>query len=399
MKILVIDEEFPFPLISGKRIRTFNLTRNLAQSSDVSYLAYGHEGSDEFNFLEDNNVTPIAVRPPDRRQSGIKFYVRLFLNLFSSYPFIVTSHFTRRFQEKLYQLVREQKYDVLICEWTPYAVFVQKIKNVKKVIVAHNIESSIWKRYEANETKALRKLYISIQRKKVENFEKACFQWADGATAVSPQEANQLSTYNIEYRPAVIDNGVDTEFFKATHNDGDHNQLVFTGAMDWRPNQDAALYFVDEILPLIKKAKPDIKVTFVGKDPSKSVMDLGTRDDVAVTGTVDDVRPFISNAAVYIVPLRIGGGSRLKILEAMAMGKAVVSTSVGAEGLYVSNDKDILLRDSPRDFADAVIELLDRPDLRHELAVNALKLVHEHYDWHSIGKRLNNYLAKVVGEL
>jgi len=396
MKILFIDEEFPYPLNSGKRIRTFNLTLNLAQVNEVSYLAYGEENSKSYNYLKDNKINPIAVNPPDREQSGLKFYFRLFMNLFSPYPYIVTSHFTKRFKKKLSQLLYENKFDVVICEWTPYAIFVKDIKQVKTVIVAHNIEASIWRRYEENETNPLKKKYISLQRKKVEKFEYSCFNWVSGATAVSNAEAKEITSYGVSYTPAVIDNGVDTEYFHPMDIAIDSNQLVLTGAMDWRPNQDAAVYFTEEILPLIKKTKPNCNVVFVGRNPVKQVLDLAKNESVQVTGTVDDVRPYIAKSIVFIVPLRIGGGSRLKILEAMSMGKPVVSTSLGAEGLNVIDVHNILIADHPEQFAQSVIDCIDNKELVNKLSKNGKELVNNLYRWDILGKKFNDYLLKIV---
>lgn len=396
MKILFIDEEFPYPLNSGKRIRTFNLTVNLARVNEVSYLAYGEKNSESYNYLEDNNIRPIAVDPPDREQSGLKFYFRLFMNLFSPYPYIVTSHFTKRFQNKLSQLLHENKCDVVICEWTPYAIFVKDIKHVKTVIVAHNIETLIWRRYEKNETNFLKKKYISLQRKKVEKFESSCFNWVNGATAVSNAEAREIESYGVPYSPTVIDNGVDTGYFHPMDVDVDSNQIVLTGAMDWRPNQDAAIYFTDEILPLIKKTKPDCKVVFVGRNPVKQVLNLAKNESVQVTGTVDDVRPYIARSIVFIVPLRIGGGTRLKILEAMSMEKPVISTSVGAEGLNVTDGHNILIADDPKQFAQAVIDCIDNKGLKEKLSKNGKELVDTQYRWGILGKKFNDYLLKIV---
>ena len=396
MKILFIDEEFPYPLNSGKRIRTFNLTRYLADHNDVSYLAYGEENSDSFKHLKNNKINPIAVEPPDREQSGIKFYFRLFLNLFSSYPYIVTSHFTERFQNKLIQLIYQDNYDLVICEWSPYAIFLRDLKNTKSVIVAHNIEASIWRRYEKNEKNIFKKIYISIQRKKVAKFEQSCFNWTNGATAVSKGEALEIKSYNVPYEPEVVDNGVDTEYFHPTDEPIDNNYLVLTGAMDWRPNQDASVYFTEEILPLIQEIKPNCKVAFVGRNPSRQVTDLTKNKSVIVTGTVDDVRPYIAKSIVFIVPLRIGGGSRLKILEAMSMKKAVVSTSVGAEGLNITNKENIILADNPETFAQAVIDCIDNKSLNQKLANNGKALINSSYRWDILGEKFNNYLKKVV---
>ncbi|MFH1373863.1 MAG: glycosyltransferase [bacterium] len=398
MKILVIDEEFPYPLNSGKRIRTFHLTRYLADHHDVSYLAYGSSDSAAADSLREHRITPYAVVPVDRSQQGIRFYLRLALNLFSRYPYVVTSHYTPAFQSRLERLIAEQQFDLVVCEWTPYAIFLRRLDNVRSIIVAHNIESEIWRRYQENETNPLKRWYISIQRAKVERFERNCFEWADGATTVSEPEAETLRGSGITAPVAVIENGVDVDYFQPGREVVDDHMLVFTGSMDWRPNQDAAIFFVREIFPLLRREQPRLTAVFVGRRPPRKVLELADTEGIVVTGTVDDVRPYIARAGVYIVPLRIGGGSRLKILEAMAMGKAVVSTSVGAEGLRVEDGVDILLGDTPQQFTRQVIDCLNDEKRRQTLAERGRQLVQKHYRWEQLGERYHRFLMSVAGK-
>jgi sugar transferase (PEP-CTERM/EpsH1 system associated) len=398
MKILVIDEEFPFPLNTGKRIRSFNLARALTAFHDVSYLAYGLPGSDAFRFLQKNRITPFPVDPPYRQKSGTGFYFRLLLNLLSPLPYIVTSHYSRAFKERLKGLLKEDEYDIVICEWTPYAVFLRDLPAVKKIIVAHNIESRIWQRYQSEEKNPLKRLYIAIQRGKIERFERKCFHWANGATAVSDNEAHQIENFGVDYRVEVVENGVDVDYFSPREDEIDPDMVVFTGSMDWRPNQDAVAYFVTEILPHIKKKKLSIKVFLVGRNPSKSVLRLGRLDGVNVTGTVDDVRPYMVRAGAYVVPLRIGGGSRVKILEALAMMKPVVSTSIGAEGLRVKHGEEIIISDEPEKFAEAVVNCLEDSDLSRRIGANGRMLVEKYYRWEELGKKYNDYIISVVNQ-
>jgi glycosyltransferase involved in cell wall biosynthesis len=166
--------------------------------------------------------------------------------------------------------------------------------------------------------------------------------------------------------------------------------------MDWLPNEDAMLYFCREILPLIRASEPDVTVAIVGRSPTPAVQRLAAEHGVVVTGRVDDVRPFMRDAAAYIVPLRIGGGTRLKIFEAMAMGKAVVSTTVGAEGLPVTHDEHLLLADDPRSFADAVVRLLRDVEWRHRFERAARQLVVERYDWSAVAGELEEGLINVA---
>jgi sugar transferase (PEP-CTERM/EpsH1 system associated) len=395
MRILILDEEFPYPLNTGKRIRSFNLARELAGSNEVTYLAYGRQDTDSCRALAGSGITPVPVRPPHMKKEGPRFYLKLFLNLFSRYPFMVTNHYSNHFQNEVTRHIESGSFDIVMAEWTPYAIFLKEPSRICKVIVAHNIESSIWRRYEETETNLFRKLYIMLQRSKVELFEKKCFRWVNGATAVSHEEAREIATFGIDYPVATIDNGVDTEYFVPRDELPDPNTLVFTGSMDWRPNQDAVLWFVEDILPRIHSAKPDIRVVIVGRRPPGQIKALENRQGVTVTGTVDDVRPYIARGAVYIVPLRIGGGSRLKILEAMGMKKAVVSTSVGAEGLDVVDGETILIADGAEAFAQTVLKALDDCSLCRTLGERARLLVEEHYRWSSLGKKLARYLTEV----
>ena len=186
-----------------------------------------------------------------------------------------------------------------------------------------------------------------------------------------------------------VPTGVDTAFFRPS---GEltlkpHN-LVFTGSMDWLPNEDAIRYFTEQIMPRIRQEVPGVTLTVVGRDPYPGLVELSKRDSsVIVTGRVDDVRPYMEEAAVYVVPLRIGGGTRLKIYEAMAMEKAIVSTSVGAEGLPVTDGKEIFIADTPEQFAAAVVKLLTNPSFAKEVGEQARQTVVEKFGWSGVAKR------------
>jgi glycosyltransferase involved in cell wall biosynthesis len=194
----------------------------------------------------------------------------------------------------------------------------------------------------------------------------------------------------------VVRTGVDTQFFTPASGPESGIELVFTGSMDWLPNEDGMLWFCREVLPLIRREVPDVTLSIVGRSPTPAVRQLAREPGVRVTGRVDDVRQYIQDAALFVVPLRIGGGTRLKIFEAMAMGKAVVSTTVGAEGLPVTHDRDILLADDPASFARAVIRLLHDGDERRQLASAGRRLVEEHFDWSAVARDLEHALVRVA---
>ncbi|MDF1544728.1 MAG: glycosyltransferase family 4 protein [bacterium] len=396
MKIIVLDEEFPWPLNTGKRIRSFNLLERIASRHELHYLAYGDDRSDSYHALHKAGMNPVSVASGIAPKRGIKFYCRLGLNLFSPEPYIVSSHYSSLYQQALDRLVKEIRPDMIICEWTPYAEFVKNRYDCKKIIVAHNIESTIWQRYYENETNPVKKWYIRKQWKKVLRFETRALKWVDGFTAVSKEEQSELDRLAGEIRSEVIDNGVDLEFFESGNSLPSGKELVFTGSMDWRPNQDAAVYFAQEIYPLLNQLDPEITATFVGRNPPDHVTRLSETEGITITGTVDDVRPYIERAAAYIVPLRIGGGSRLKILEALAMKKGVVSTSIGAEGLEITDGQEIVLADSPSDFVSAIANLLQDRQQAVALGEAGRKLVEKRYGWDSLAERLSRFVLSLV---
>lgn len=398
MKILVLDEEFPYPTNAGKRTRSFNLYRRLARQFRIYYVGYGERNSVAAEALRKVGIEPIPVPGIIPKKQGPFFYLRLLANLFSSLPYIVASHYSKVYRIVVQNSLVQFRPDLVLFEWTPYAIYLRNPASFKKLISTHNIEADIWRRYYENETNGLRRWYIGKQWRKVEQFERAALRWVNGALAVSEPDRQCLSQWCPGLPTTVVPNGVDLDYFRPLAQPEVRRNLVFTGSMDWRPNQDAARYFVREILPLLRQVRPDLECMFVGRSPPADIQALASMPGVHITGTVEDVRPYVESAAVYIVPLRIGGGSRLKILEAMAMGRAVVSTTVGAEGLDVIHDQHVLLADDPRTFAESVLQLLDDPDRCRKLATEGRRLVEQCYGWDTLADRFGDFIRAIATE-
>jgi sugar transferase (PEP-CTERM/EpsH1 system associated) len=396
MNILVIDEEFPFPLNSGKRIRSYNLLSRLAQRHTVHYLAYGSHESESYKAMETARMHPVAVEHTLQPKSGPLFYLKLLANLLSPLPYTVTSHFTHQFADKLDELLNRQHFDVVICEWSPYAIYMEKLSKPPSVIVAHNLEHLIWQRYYSTESNLIKKMYIGGQYRKMLSFEKSAFEHAAGITTVSEKEAEGVRALSIARNVAAVDNGVDLTYFAPGHEPKKADSLVFVGSLDWRPNQDAVEYFIEEILPKILLKRPNAVFSAIGRNMPPHIARLGDRPGVNLVGEVDDVRPFARTASVFVVPLRIGGGTRLKILEALSMELPVVSTTVGAEGLELTNGKHLLLADSPADFADTVAKVCEDAELRKTLGKAGRQRVEERYGWDQLSIRLEQFLVGVV---
>lgn len=397
MRILILDEEFPFPANTGKRTRSFNLYRRLAARFRIRYVGYGETGAIAEAALREHGIETVAVPPQVPHKEGAAFYLRLAANLFSRFPYIVSSHYSSAYLDVVREQMSEFAPALVLCEWTPYALYAKDLPSVKRMVSAHNVEADIWQRYFENEASPPRRWYIREQWRKVARFERSALNWVDALVAVSEPDRIRLAQQKASLHTRVIANGVDLEYFRPLAQPVSRQHLVFTGSMDWRPNQDAARYFAREILPLLRRVRPELECTFVGRSPPPDIQTLAKFPGFNLTGTVDDVRPYVERAAVYVVPLRIGGGSRLKILEALAMGRPVVSTTVGAEGLDVINERDLLLADDPASFAQAVLRALDDSDLCDRLVVQGRQLVEQNYGWDALAERFARFICEVVG--
>lgn len=391
MRILVVDEEVPFPLNSGKRLRTFNLLKHLAQRHEIVFVCRQHEGIKGVDpqALEEVGIRTILVPHPIRQKAGAKFYVALAANLFSSYPYVVTSHYSKPLIKSIWREIELKPFDLLHCEWTPYAVNLRPFLPTPSVDVAHNVESRIWRRYFEVEPNPPKKAYIYLQWKKMEQFERKVFSLFTRTVAVSDQDKAVIAQWTSEDRIAVVPNGVDVDYFNPSGIPQQPHSLVFTGALDWRPNVDCMLYFLDEIWPVVLQSFPHSSLTIVGRRPIAALQDrVSGVQSIKLTGTVDDVRPYMEKATVYIVPLRVGGGSRLKILEAFSMRKAVVATSIGAEGIEAVPGEHLLIADDTQSFAAAITHLFQDHELRIRLGTAGRSLVEKKYQWKTLAEKL-----------
>jgi glycosyltransferase involved in cell wall biosynthesis len=246
----------------------------------------------------------------------------------------------------------------------------------------------IWERHAQVAAHLVKKAYMREQWRRMRRHEAAECRRFDHVIAVSPQDA-EVFRRDFGVRSVTdVPTGVDTEYFRPSGREARlPHELVFTGSMDWLPNEDAILWFAAEILPRVRARVPGATLTVVGRNPTPAVRALDGAGGVTVTGSVPDVRPYIERAAAFVVPIRIGGGTRLKIYEAMAMGRAVVSTAVGAEGLPVRDGVDAVLADAPDAFADAVVALLTDPARAEAVGREAAAMVRARYGWDAVTAR------------
>ena len=264
------------------------------------------------------------------------------------------------------------------------------------VLFEHNVEYMIWKRLHEVEKRPGRRALLGLEWRKMRHYEARACARASLTVAVSEADRALLAANAPGADIRAVGTGVDTTYFHPNGAVEAPASLVFTGSMDWYPNEDAIMYFIAEILPGLRREVPGLSLAVVGRDPADRLRAACGAAGVQVTGTVADVRPHVAEAAVYVVPLRIGGGTRLKIFEALAMGKAVVSTRVGAEGLPIVPGEHFLQADSPADFTQAVVTLLKDPDRRHALGRAGRRLVEERYSWTQVTRQFEGHCEEVV---
>jgi len=394
LHVAILDEEFPYPLTSGKRIRTFNLLTRLAKRHRVTYIAHQNADSAELReavtVLRNHgiHVIPVEYRVPPK--AGVRFYGRLMGNLLSPLPYSVATHASRAMQRAMDRLAAQDPPDLWHCEWTPYAQAMYR-RPGRWVVMAHNVESVIWRRYAEAESNPLKRWFLREQHRKFEHFERWAYNAATRSIAVSHEDAERIELQFGVGWVDVVENGVDTAFF--TPNDtipGDPARILFLGSLDWRPNLDAVRLLLDDIFPRVRAAEPRASLDIVGRKPPESLRaELANREAVRLHADVPNVRLFLRRAGVLAVPLRIGGGSRLKILEALATGLPVVTTTVGAEGLRLTPGQHCTVADGPEPFAAALRNAISNPAAARDQAAAGRARVLREYDWAGLADRLD----------
>jgi glycosyltransferase involved in cell wall biosynthesis len=386
MRVVVLDEECPWPLDSGKRIRTVELLRRLAPEFRIAMVFPRDPEVPEASLdaLRALGVEPLPVPRRAPRKRGARFAWDLFRNLFTSRPYMAMAHRSRRVEAR----VREEAAgaDLVHVEWTPLVVNVPADVAVPIVVTAHNVEADVWERSAGNERGRARRAYLALQARKVRRLEDACLRRADAVIAVSAHDAERIRERSGNPRVSVVENGVDTARFAPDPGARvDPASTLFVGSLDWRPNQDAVAWFLSDVWARVRARRPDARFSVVGRAPPPWLVErLGAAEGATLHASVPDVRPHVASAAVCVVPLRAGGGSRLKICEALAMGRPVVSTTVGAEGLSLGGG--VAIADGADAFAEAVLDALADPAGAAARAARGRAAVLARHDWDRLAR-------------
>ena len=387
MKTLWVNSNFMHPTTKGGQIRTLEMLRHLHRWHEIHYVAIenpaqpeGPARAHEYSY----KAYPFQYRVPGKTSPA--FYRELVRGLFSRTPVAVERFHPPGMRAFLEDLIRKEHFDCAVVDHLAPTSYFPDLP--KAVFFQHNVETVIWRRHVDHAGNFLRRAYFQLQADRMYHYERRVSRASGHIVAVSRKDADEMRRLFDVTRVSEIPTGVNIEYFLPPEpRPAAAADLVFVGSMDWLPNVDGVLYFVREILPLIRRTRPATTLAVVGRTPPPKLIQLGAEDPrIVITGTVPDIRPYLWGSAVSIVPLRIGGGTRLKIYEAMAAKIPVVSTTIGAEGLTVNAPHDIRIADAPQDFAGQCLDLLASPEARACVSAAAWDMVNANFSWEQVSR-------------
>jgi polysaccharide biosynthesis protein PslH len=395
MKILFVTQIFPYPPVSGGPIRSLNILKHLCKSHEVTLLSFIRAES------ELDNSRPLSslceVRTCKIRRSASRNAWFALQSLVKGSSFMIGRDWEPNMQRMLDELLQTQSFDLIYVDHLQMAQYVSAVKGIRKILDEHNVEWRIIERMSHFEGNLLKRAFARLEWRKLKKYELAACREFDAVFTVSEEDETTLESQGID-NVTTVPIGVDMDEFRKVDLNLNSKTILSLGTMSWPPNIDSMHYFCNEIYPLIKKKHRDVKLVIAGNNPPASIRALAAKDSsITVTGFVEDTRALASDCAAFIVPLRIGSGVRVKILNAMAMGLPIVTTSVGCEGMSVENGYNVVVADSPEEFAGAVNSLIELPDFRTNIAVHAQSLVLQKHAWHDILLTVDRTLASLFG--
>lgn len=380
-KILALTSRLPYPPREGHQLRSWHMLRALAKRHEVTLLSFVRDDDtpDAIAPLRDA-VAHLEMFAVPSEQSRVSLGFALLRGLTGRHPFVVEKYASAQMRKRIAEMLSQA--DIVHVDMLPLAALIGPTR-VPIVLNAHNVEHELLQRRIEIETRPLHRAFLRTQVERLRRFETQVCRRASRILACSETDAQQLSALAPQTPITVVPNGVDTQAIPVSNQPPRANRMIFVGQMSWFPNRDGVVWFLDEILPRIVQARPDAQFALVGKNAGLQVP-ASLASNVQLLGFVDDLVPVMQEAAVYVVPLRAGSGTRLKVLEAMAFGKAIVTTHIGSEGIALDDGENAVYADSADDFAAAVLRVMDDPALTDRLGRRARELAVARYDWNAI---------------
>jgi glycosyltransferase involved in cell wall biosynthesis len=398
MKILFACKEFPHSKVIGGPIIVFNRLKYLSKSHTVSLVAFAKKEDEQYipslrPYCHDIQIVPL---PPKR--SLFKRTRDFFLSPVP--PYFLRMHGSTAMKKTIAEMVAKDKYDFVIAEYSVMGQFIHNntyLPPVQRIISVHECYYLARLKDFRHYSLGFKKLKEAVNLKGLKKYEFDMYLQADKVLALTPQGREELLDICPQLNISIVPHGVDTEHFSFSSLENEEKAITFVGNYLHYPNVDAVLFFHEEIWPLLKAKVPDAKFYIVGQSPPDNIRAFSQDADIIVTGKVDDVTPFLKKGRVFICPVRLGGGFRGKILEAMSVGRPVVSTSLGAEGIPANHRENIIIADSPSSFVQEISELLSDDVLYERIREKARKMVEEKYAWEKgvevLKKTLNEMMA------
>lgn len=399
MKVLLTLPRPLFPPDTGGKIRSLNILSRLAKRVEVHAVSLADPACDgpAITAMEGLFKSYVPVPWHEAKQSSFRFYSEVVRNQFNSLPYFLSKCDRPAFRSAVRGLIDRQHFDLLLCDFLHTAAPLREINFKPRIVFEHNVEFLLRKRKAALEARPIHKVILETEWKKTKRIEIEVCRSFDHVVAVSPEdEATFRKEFAIDHVSAVP-TGVDTGFFRPDGSLPVPGRLSFVGSMDWAPNEDGIVWFLREAYPQVRRALPYVTLSVVGRNPSPRLRAIAGADPtIEITGCVPDVRPYLSQAEVVIVPLRIAGGTRIKIPEAMAMTKAVVSTQIGAEGLPFRDGRDIVIADTAGGFAQSVVRLLLDTSARRSIETAARETLVNRFSWDAVVDRFEQVLEHAL---
>ena len=405
MKILFLSQIVPYPPHGGVLQRGYNIIREIAKNNDVYLLAFIHpdtQWSDEIIVDAKEHMGEMCASvdffPLWPKKSKAHKLLAFSAGFFYPKPFSALAHHSAAFRKKMNDIINEQDIDVIHFDTIGLAPYYNSVFKLPTVLTHHNIESTLMARRSRVESNFFARYYVSLQAKRLRDYEIVQSPGFDINVMMSKTDEDELKAISPTINSTIVPNGVDTEYF-TVRKDPQEQAVIYTGGMNMFANKDAVLHLIDDIWPQVKAKIPDAIFYVIGQNPPEELLKISRKDhSIRVLGYVDDIRPYVAKAAIYVVPLRVGGGTRLKVLDALAQGKAIVSTTVGCEGIEVTNGLNIHIEDNDDNFSSRIVELLNNPSRREELGSEARKLAIMKYGWQSIASELQAAYEQVVNK-
>ncbi|MBI5055378.1 MAG: glycosyltransferase [Nitrospirae bacterium] len=393
MNILFISTENPYPPVGGHHIRTYNILKILAEKNKIYFIGFAQHKK-ELNYSRNIKELCETVDSYLIPKTGYNFHFLLQVgkNLFSKHPLVSERYLVPEAKVKLKEILSKYNIELVHIDMLALASYVKEIiNNIPTILTNHNVEYLRLYRWMKTEQNFLIKSFLYYQYLKLMNYERKTCPLFNRCIVVSEEDKMHLLKLCKVDNFTVIPNGVDIDYFKPLPGKIKKNHLVWVGGMAGHYNADAVDFFLRDIWPILKQEVPKVTIEFIGKSPTNLLQEKAMHDpNIKILGFVEDIRNIVQSASIFVAPIRSGSGTKIKVINAMAQAKAVVTTSIGAEGIIVENGKNILIADSPEEFAKRVVWLLRNEDCLIKLGQNARHLIEQKYSWKLIAQHVDD---------